>query len=141
VPDRRDRGGQRAVTDAGPTELEGALDGGLARRTLGSRNGSRAAVDYERGRSQGFSSGRLEGPAVHGAALLHAPVGDEQDPPADGGAIRGAPLGKPPVGVRTSISRAPFGATRNLVFAAHHSTLLSDVEVLDPIAPDGHFGA
>jgi hypothetical protein len=111
VPDRRDRGGQGAVTDAGPAQLEGALDGGLARRTLGGRNGSRAAVDYERRRGQGFSSGRLEGPAVHDAAILHSPVGDEQDPPADGGAIQGAPLSKAPVGVRTPDGRTSFSAT------------------------------
>jgi len=111
VPDRRDRGGQRAVTDAGPAELEGALDGGLAWRTFGGRNGSRAAVDYERGRSQGFSSGRLEGPAVHDAAVLHSPVGYKQDPPADSGAIRCAPLSKPPLGVRTPDASTSFSAT------------------------------
>jgi hypothetical protein len=111
VPDRRDRCGQSPVTDAGPAQLEGALDGGLAWPTLGGRNGSRAAVDYERGRSQGFWSGRLEGPAIHDAAILHSPVGDEQDPPADRGTIQGAPLGKPPVGVRTPDVRTSFSAT------------------------------
>jgi hypothetical protein len=111
VPDRCDRRGQCAVTDACPAELEGALDGGLARCTLNRRNGTRAAVNYERGRGQGFSSGRLEGPAVHRAALLDSPVGNVKNAPADGRAVRGAPLSKPPIGVRTPERRAPFSTT------------------------------
>jgi hypothetical protein len=58
VADRRDCGRQRAFTDASPTEIERALDSGLAQGAFGGWNRSRAAVDYER-----WMSGQLSGQA------------------------------------------------------------------------------
>jgi len=71
--------GQGPVTDASPTDFERPLDGGLAQWAFRGGNWSRAAVDYERRRSQG-SLGRRKDPAVHEATLLLAPV--KIDPPA-----------------------------------------------------------
>ena len=48
VAHRRDGRGQRALTDAGPTGVTRALDGGLAQRLLGLGNGPGAAVDDQR---------------------------------------------------------------------------------------------
>ena len=119
VADGRDNGGQRTLADLGPPHLQGAVDGGLAARPLGGGNGARASVDYERGRGQGATSGRLESAAVRHAALVRSPVGDERDAPADRGALRRSPLSEPPVGVRTPNRRSPLFATRNLIFVGH----------------------
>ena len=79
MANRGDGSRQRAVSDVSPTQIERPLDGGLPQRAFGGRNWSRAAVDYERRRSQG-SLGRRKDPAVHEATLLLAPV--KIDPPA-----------------------------------------------------------
>jgi hypothetical protein len=47
--------GKRTISDPRPAQLQGSLDSGLPWRALGGRNRSRAAVDYERARSQACS--------------------------------------------------------------------------------------
>jgi hypothetical protein len=69
VANRGDCGDQRPGADLCPAQLERALDCSLAERALSGRDRTRAAVDYERRRSQGFSSALLGGPAVHDATL------------------------------------------------------------------------
>jgi len=134
VADGGGRRGKRAVTDPRPAKVQRALHGFLAVWALGGGNGSRTAVDYERGRGQGFASGRLEGAPVHEPAIIGPPVGNELDPAANSGPLGRSPLSEPALLVHTPDGGPSFHPTYNLFFAGHHDTLPRVFEVLDAIA-------